>query len=140
MDRNRGSWIAAVALVAAAAGAAFAAGGPQAVVTAKADLKWADGGIPGVKTAAVEGDMAKGASHFFLSYPAGFVTLHSRESLAALAAAANAPDLSELRFRSNIAVDGVEAWAEQAWIGRKLRIGAVDFEVAAPKTRCRDIC
>jgi uncharacterized protein YcbX len=68
--------------------------------------------------------------------PAGFVTLHTRESLAALAAAANAPDLSELRFRSNIAVDGVAAWAEQAWIGRKLRIGAVDFEVAAPKTRC----
>ena len=68
--------------------------------------------------------------------PAGFVTLHSRESLAALAAAANASDLSELRFRSNIAVDGVEAWAEQAWIGRKLRIGAIDFEVAAPKTRC----
>jgi hypothetical protein len=68
--------------------------------------------------------------------PVGFVTLHSRESLAVLAAATNAPDLSERRFRSNIAVEGVEAWAEQSWIGRKLRIGAVDFEVAAPKTRC----
>jgi quercetin dioxygenase-like cupin family protein len=27
-----------------------------------------------VTTAAVEGDMKKGASHFFLTYPAGFVT------------------------------------------------------------------
>jgi len=68
--------------------------------------------------------------------PAGLVTLHSRESLAALAAAANAPGVSELRFRSNIALDGAQAWDEQTWIGRKLRIGVVDFEVAAPKTRC----
>ena len=45
-----------------------------AVATPKADVKWADAGIPGVKTAAVQGDMAKGASHFFLKYPAGLVT------------------------------------------------------------------
>ncbi len=37
-------------------------------------LKWADAGIPGVSTAAVQGDMAKGASHFYLRYPAGFVS------------------------------------------------------------------
>lgn len=37
-------------------------------------LKWADAGIPGVRTAVVQGDMAKGASHFYLSYPAGFVS------------------------------------------------------------------
>jgi uncharacterized protein YcbX len=67
---------------------------------------------------------------------AGFVTLHSRESLAALASTANSPDLSEHRFRSNIAIEGVEAWAEQAWVGRKIRIGAVDFEAVSPKTRC----
>jgi uncharacterized protein YcbX len=77
-----------------------------------------------------------GATPRYQDNPAGFVTLHSRESLAALAAAANALDLSEHRFRSNIAIEGVEAWAEQTWVGRKLRIGAVDFEVAAPKTRC----
>lgn len=67
---------------------------------------------------------------------AGLVTLHSRASLAALAATAKFPDLSELRFRSNIAIDGVEAWEEQSWVGRKLRIGQVSFEVVKPKTRC----
>lgn len=66
----------------------------------------------------------------------GLVTLHSRESLAALAAAANSPDLSEHRFRSNIAIEGAAAWAEQTWIGRKLRIGQVEFEAVSPKTRC----
>ncbi len=66
----------------------------------------------------------------------GFVTLHSRESLAALAATANSRDLSEHRFRSNIAIEGVEAWQEQTWVGRKIQIGEVAFEVASPKTRC----
>ena len=37
-------------------------------------LKWADAGIPGVSTAVVQGDMTKGASHFYLRYPAGFVS------------------------------------------------------------------
>ena len=67
---------------------------------------------------------------------AGFITLHSRESLKALAAVAGSPDLSERRFRSNIAIEGVEAWEEQAWVGRKIRIGNVKFEAVSPKTRC----
>lgn len=67
---------------------------------------------------------------------AGLVTLHSRESLAALAAAAGTPDLSEQRFRSNIAIEGVEAWEEQSWLGRRIRIGSVDLQVVNPKGRC----
>jgi uncharacterized protein YcbX len=67
---------------------------------------------------------------------AGFVTLHGRESLEALAAVAHSPDLSEHRFRSNIAIEGLSAWEEQSWVGRKIRIGVVDFEVASPKGRC----
>lgn len=67
---------------------------------------------------------------------AGLVTLHSRESLAALAATVGAADLSEQRFRSNIAIEGVDAWQEQSWVGRKLRIGQVAFEVVKPKARC----
>jgi len=68
--------------------------------------------------------------------PAGQVTLHGRRSLAAVAAAAGAPELSEHRFRSNIAVDGPEAWEEQNWIGRSVRVGEVEFEVVSEKTRC----
>ncbi len=66
----------------------------------------------------------------------GQITLHSRESLATVAAATGDPALSELRFRSNIAIEGASAWEEQAWVGRKLRIGEVEFDVVRPKVRC----
>lgn len=66
----------------------------------------------------------------------GQITLHSRESLAEVGKALKDPALDEVRFRSNIAIEGVAAWEEQDWIGRKLKIGAVEFEVARPKTRC----
>lgn len=67
---------------------------------------------------------------------AGYVTLHGRQSLAAVAAAAGAPDLSEHRFRSNIAIDGLNAWQEQDWIGRRFRIGEVDYVAISAKNRC----
>ena len=66
---------------------------------------------------------------------AGRITLHSRGSLQALQAALG-KEVSELRFRSNIAVDGLTAWQEQSWVGRKVCIGAVEFDVVKPKTRC----
>ena len=67
---------------------------------------------------------------------AGQVTLHSRESLADLAAAVGDAQLSERRFRSNIAIEGLRAWEEQAWIGKKVQIGAVEFGVVKSKMRC----
>lgn len=66
----------------------------------------------------------------------GQVTLHSRASLAAVAQATRAPDLSEVRFRSNVAIDGVGAWDEQAWIGKTVRIGGTRLDVARSKVRC----
>jgi uncharacterized protein YcbX len=68
--------------------------------------------------------------------PDGYVTLHGRDSLGALAYELNDADLSEVRFRSNVAVEGIEPWQEQAWIGRTLRIGDVPFRVHAPVVRC----
>jgi uncharacterized protein YcbX len=67
--------------------------------------------------------------------PPGRVTLHGRRSLQSLEAALG-QNVSELRFRSNIAVDGLAAWEEQSWVGRKIRIGAMEFDVVKPKTRC----
>lgn len=67
---------------------------------------------------------------------AGQIALHSRASLAAVGDAVGDHDLSELRFRSNIVIDGLAAWEEQSWTERKIRIGQVDFVVAMPKTRC----
>jgi uncharacterized protein len=67
---------------------------------------------------------------------AGQVTLHGRGSLHALAATFRDAEVSELRFRSNIVVDRLGAWEEQSWVGRKVRIGTVDFDVVKPKLRC----
>jgi uncharacterized protein YcbX len=67
---------------------------------------------------------------------AGQVTLHGRESLASAGAALGDTKLSELRFRSNIAIEGAEPWAELSWIGRRVRIGSVEFDVVEAKTRC----
>ena len=67
---------------------------------------------------------------------AGQVTLHSRETITSAAAALRDPKLSEHRFRSNIAIEGIEAWAEQSWIGRSIRIGGVEFDVVKSKVRC----
>ena len=65
----------------------------------------------------------------------GRVTLHGRGSLWALEGALG-NEVSEVRFRSNVAVDGLTAWEEQNWVGQQIRIGAVEFDVVKPKTRC----
>lgn len=77
-----------------------------------------------------------GITSRFQDNEAGQITLHSRESLAAVAAAVRDANLSELRFRSNIAIEGLEAWEEQSWVGRKIRIGQVIFDAVIPKGRC----
>lgn len=66
----------------------------------------------------------------------GQITLHSRETIDSLALALRQSEVDEVRFRSNIAIDGVAAWEEQDWIGRNIRIGGVQFEVLRPKVRC----
>ena len=53
-----------------------------------------------------------------------------------VAQAAGDTDLDELRFRSNIAIEGVAGWSEDQWIGRRLRIGTVEFDVVRTKVRC----
>ncbi len=67
---------------------------------------------------------------------AGQITLHGRASLAAVGAAVGDDCLSERRFRSNIVIDGIDAWEEQSWVGRAIQIGRVKFDVVIPKTRC----
>ena len=66
----------------------------------------------------------------------GQVTLHSRETIASAAQALGDPGLNDHRFRHNIVIEGVEAWEELSWLGRRVRIGAVEMDVVKPKTRC----
>lgn len=77
-----------------------------------------------------------GATPRYQDSEAGQITLHSRETLAAVAAAAGDSALAEARFRSNIAIEGVTAWQEHEWFGRGIRIGKVAFDVVRHKTRC----
>jgi len=73
--RSRGFAVAAGVLLVAGAAAA------KSVVVPTQDAKWTPGAIPQVSMAAVDGDPAKGASHFFLKYAAGFVTPAHHHSL-----------------------------------------------------------
>jgi uncharacterized protein YcbX len=40
------------------------------------------------------------------------------------------------RFRPNVVVAGAPAWAEDDWLGRRLRIGGVTFRAVKPCDRC----
>ena len=44
--------------------------------------------------------------------------------------------LSMQRWRSNLWLDGLEAWDEFNWIGKTLRIGEVEFNIEERITRC----
>jgi uncharacterized protein YcbX len=77
-----------------------------------------------------------GATPRYQDNEAGQVTLHSRESLVSAGTALGDGNLNELRFRHNIVIAGVTAWEEQSWVGRKLRVGKVEFETVVPKVRC----
>jgi uncharacterized protein YcbX len=56
----------------------------------------------------------------------GGITLISRGSLRALAQAAGLDEpLDPRRFRMSVVVDGIEAYGEDAWLGRRVRLGEV---------------
>ncbi|GAA5183097.1 MOSC domain-containing protein [Rugosimonospora acidiphila] len=48
----------------------------------------------------------------------------------------NEGPLPMTRFRPNAVVDGAAPWAEDEWLGRRVRIGAVTFRVPKPCDRC----
>ena len=77
-----------------------------------------------------------GISPRYQDNAAGHISLHSRESLRTVANAIGVTTLDERRFRSNIVIEGVTAWDELHWVGQKVRIGRLIFEVVMVKTRC----
>ena len=46
-------------------------------------------------------------------------------------------DLSPLRWRANIHLDGLQPWAERGWVGRTLRIGGAELQLREAIVRCR---
>lgn len=45
-------------------------------------------------------------------------------------------DLSPLRWRGNIWLEGLRPWEERNWVGRTLRVGSAVLEIVEPKERC----
>lgn len=71
----------------------------------------------------------------FQDRPRGYLTAHSRASLAELADLMGT-GVDERRFRSNIAIEGLAPWRERDLIGTPVTIGGVVFDVHAPIVRC----
>ncbi|RTL90806.1 MAG: MOSC domain-containing protein [Hyphomicrobiales bacterium] len=71
----------------------------------------------------------------FTDSASGFVSLINLASVAAVEAAQEAP-VDPLRFRGNLYIEGVEAWAEAQWPGRSLKIGGVTLAVLKMTDRC----
>lgn len=66
----------------------------------------------------------------------GSVSLISRASLARMAQAAGEPSLDVRRFRMLIEIDGVDAHAEDRWVGRSVRIGETTVAFGGHVGRC----
>jgi uncharacterized protein YcbX len=69
-----------------------------------------------------------------LGWDEGPATLVSRASMAALAPGDD--HQRARRFRMLVEVDGPAAYAEDAWVGRQVRVGSAVLAVAAPLGRC----
>ena len=65
----------------------------------------------------------------------GPVSLLGTASVAAVAGELGA-EVSPTRFRANVVLRTAEAWAEDAWEGRRLRLGGVLLDVVATSPRC----
>lgn len=64
------------------------------------------------------------------------LSLVSRASVRDLGGRSGHPDLDPRRFRMNLEIDGCEPYAEDAWEGRLVAIGAAVVRVLGPIPRC----
>ena len=78
--------------------------------------------------------LGDGVAARFQDRPRGFITLHGAASARAVGAALG-QEIDDRRFRSNIVIDGADAWDELAWAG-EVRIGGIPFTIEQPLGRC----
>jgi len=72
----------------------------------------------------------------FMDHPQGYVSMMNLASVRAVAQAIGV-DVDPLRFRANIYVDGMKAWAEDEWVtGQSVRVGKAKLSVFRPVVRC----
>ncbi len=96
-----------------------------------------------VMMATYMGDRAKGAprleaaeGHMFSDVPEKVLSVVNLASVMALSGHVGA-DLDPLRFRANVYLEGLPAWAERDWQpGQVFRVGEVTLKLMKPIVRC----
>jgi len=73
--------------------------------------------------------------HSFSDTAAKVLSLINLETVRALGAAVGA-EVHPLRFRGNLYVEGLPVWSEFDWVGKRVRIGAVEFTATKRIDRC----
>ncbi|MEE8189015.1 MAG: MOSC domain-containing protein [Kiloniellales bacterium] len=91
------------------------------------------------------GSAARGApklleapGYMFSDVPEKVVSLINLASVSDLERVARAP-VDPLRFRANLYLEGLPAWAEMDWTGKEIGAGAARLRVMKPITRCAAI-
>jgi hypothetical protein len=69
-------------------------------------------------------------------YPVLLANTASLDAVNDWLAEAGAEPVPMTRFRPNLVVDGAAAWAEDDWLGHRVRVGEVTFRAATACARC----
>jgi uncharacterized protein len=72
----------------------------------------------------------------FMDSRSGFVSILNRATIDAIAAAAGEAGIDPRRFRGNILIDGLEAFAENDLVGRTITLGDAELEILKRTERC----
>jgi uncharacterized protein YcbX len=83
-------------------------------------------------------DLAEGDDRVSLAdgYPLLLVNTASLDAVNDWLVEAGDEPVPMTRFRPNVVVRGAGAWAEDDWLGRRLRLGELTFRAAKPCARC----
>ncbi len=72
----------------------------------------------------------------FMDSRSGFVSILNRATIDAIAASLGRETLDPRRFRGNILIDGLAAFAENDLVGRKIMLGDAELEITKRIERC----
>jgi len=96
-------------------------------------LNWVRPIMPTDRTASAR--LVKAAERGMTDTDFPSISLINRASNQAVGTALGA-DLSPLRWRGNLWFDGLKPWEEFDWVGKRIRIGAAEFDVKERIVRC----
>lgn len=98
-----------------------------------ARLAWlADTSVRPIETHALPGDRVSFADGF----PLALANAASLDAVNDWLLEAGEEPVPMTRFRPNVVITGARPWAEDDWLGGRLRLGDVTFRVAKPCLRC----